>query len=411
MATIKGVWIFNETIDILSVPEGRNSKWVVDFILPNKNNFACNGMYRYDSMDGIANVLAYTYGDVGTLASYADANDMDASKGWQTSCQTIEITSEPTDEAFITWLTANATQQKSNPTLTFDLASLGLGEGTHSIFVKLNGEGWSESDASNTVQYTVEPQGVTLAAGTYVGVDKIPSLSGTILTQSIQFISNGNQYDSIKVGEGYPDSLLYHKVGDEYYHEVYNGMDGWGSTAYKTIILDTDQTVTAEFGAWFINNFVYTSSITSGVYAIKRSDAQIYLKSSDTNGGYELIQDASHTSVPLNELENLFKITYRSDYDDYVIRSMLDDNVLVVPSYDEYSAILEYSSLSDSQLSSDYTWNITDVDTGQYVIYADFGAETLYMRSINTTDGVYIDLTENYSKTGTKWTFIPVIQN
>ena len=49
-----------------------------------------------------------------------------------------------------------AEEPAPTPTATFDLSTLNLSAGAHSVYVKLNADGYSESEASNAVEYTVE---------------------------------------------------------------------------------------------------------------------------------------------------------------------------------------------------------------------------------------------------------------
>lgn len=101
MATLKGIWVFNDGVaDDL------------DTITPNtfSFNFTSNG-------NSYTSFVTQYGGEFGMAQIYYDSTlayggDMDTS--WQNEAyKTINITSEPTDEAFITWLTANATQQAS----------------------------------------------------------------------------------------------------------------------------------------------------------------------------------------------------------------------------------------------------------------------------------------------------------
>lgn len=99
MATIKGIWVFNDGVaDDL------------DTITPNtfSFNFTSNG-------NSYTSFVTQYGGEFGMAQIYYDSTlayggDMDTS--WQNEAyKTINITSEPMDEGFITWLTANATQQ------------------------------------------------------------------------------------------------------------------------------------------------------------------------------------------------------------------------------------------------------------------------------------------------------------
>lgn len=153
---------------------------------------------------------------------------------------------DTTNANLIAWVEAN--MEKATPTATFDLTTLDLSEGTHTITVIGKADGYKASAASAGVSYTVEPSTVTLAAGTYVGNDSITvTLNGAY---NINYSSYGGNYTAMYFKSSNP-SIAY---GDHEYAPI-AWFDGWSNTEYKTIKLDTDQEVSEAFGTWFNANF------------------------------------------------------------------------------------------------------------------------------------------------------------
>jgi len=143
-----------------------------------------------------------------------------------------------------------------------------------------------------------------------------------------------------------------------------------------------------------------------GIYAIKRSDASYYVKSYIPTNLAWVLQDTSHTSPPLttSDLENLFKISYRPTYNDYVIRSMLDSSLILYPSVYNNAPVAGRRSESDSQISTAYTWKIEYTSGYYYITYTESGTK-YYIRSESTENGHKLVLTTSASATGTKWSF------
>lgn len=98
--SIVGTWVFNE-VPVIS------GDFVVDF------DYTCNGL-NYTRMqvltlatDGYGERILYQKND--SIAAYI--NSQYQVNWWRDAYRTINITSEPTDTAFIAWLKANATKQ------------------------------------------------------------------------------------------------------------------------------------------------------------------------------------------------------------------------------------------------------------------------------------------------------------
>lgn len=152
----------------------------------------------------------------------------------------------------------------------------------------------------------------------------------------------------------------------------------------------------------------YTGThLAQGVYAIKRSDANYYFKTYLLNGLSWVLQDTtSYTSPPVtsSHWENLIKIAYRPNTDDYVIRSMLDNMTVIYPSIANNAPVAGRRTESNSGLSSSYTWDIEYVDGYYYISHTANGTK-YYIRSANTWNDGKLVLTTNANDSGTKWSF------
>ena len=155
---------------------------------------------------------------------------------------------------------------------------------------------------------------------------------------------------------------------------------------------------------------VYNNThLGEGVFSIRRDDMPIFFEASRPTSTAYLRQDAnsfSDTLVPLSTdyLENLFKVSYRPDNDDYVIRSMLDSSIVIYPDTTREIVIVKSLSASDTALSSAYTWKMT-YSGGSYYITHTQGEITYYLRSDTTSNNAALRLTTNASDTGIVWSF------
>lgn len=115
MATLKGIWVFNR---VGFLPESYKA-YPLQFKSNGKEFVALGYFNNVDQAD--QGSLTYIDSNGGETYAY----DLEyTSKWYDEAYKTIEITSEPTDEAFITWLTANATQQASEEEETSDTVTV-----------------------------------------------------------------------------------------------------------------------------------------------------------------------------------------------------------------------------------------------------------------------------------------------
>ncbi len=196
----------------------------------------------------------------------------------------------------------------------------------------------------------------------------------------------------------------------EYIRSWYTGTTNYGfalkrsgGTAFSVKFLAKEKV--QKFAQLTIN---YTGThLAEGVYAIGRSGTDYYFKSYIPETLAWVIQDkTSYADPPLtsSNLENLFKITYRPEYDDYVIRSMLDSSLVIFPSVYNNAPIACRRSESDSQLPTASTWKIEYTGGYYYITYTENGTK-YYVRSRSSGNDDNLIFTTNASDSGTKWSF------
>ena len=150
----------------------------------------------------------------------------------------------------------------------------------------------------------------------------------------------------------------------------------------------------------------YTGThFAEGVYAVRKSGTSLYLKESRPTTMSGIVQ-YSYSTAPtgISNLENLFKISYRPSTNDYVIRSMIDNAVIVRPALNYMTALSVKGPENDSDVSSDWTWNI-QYSNGNYYIKHTSNGTTYYLCSASSGSGDSVSLVTNSGTSGTLWAF------
>ena len=152
--------------------------------------------------------------------------------------------------------------------------------------------------------------------------------------------------------------------------------------------------------------------LAGGVYAIGCLGGDKYLKSDAPSTIAWLLQDTSHSSAPTDaqDLENLFKISYRPEHEDYIIRSMLDNSIVIYPNTVHSAPIAERLSLSDAELPASYGWKLIDNISTYQITYTE-GGTTYYLTSLSEGDGERLRLTTSGAASGTRWFFVNYMGN
>lgn len=173
-----------------------------------------------------------------------------------------------------------------------------------------------------------------------------------------------------------------------------------GSNSSVKLIAKEKNDLTAKL---YIN---YTGThFAEGVYAVRKTGTNLYLKGSRPTTMSGIVQ-YSYSTAPtgISNLENLFKISYRPSTNDYVIRSMIDNAVIVRPALNYMTALSVKGPEKDSDVSSDWTWNI-QYSSGNYYIKHTSNGTTYYLCSSSSGSGDSVSLVTNSGTSGTLWAF------
>nr|DAH74386.1 MAG TPA: hypothetical protein [Caudoviricetes sp.] len=189
----------------------------------------------------------------------------------------------PTDTIIFTtdaYTTRAATVKKS-----VDLTTLSgwanLSAGNHTIKIKAKGTGYKDSELSAGVTVSKAASTVTLEAGTYKWIDT-PNIDITLDRVDIAFTVSGTSYKAITINQGIKYTSRFTVTAFP------TSSGGWADDVYKTITLDTAQTVSAEFYKWAITdgNLVKQAAgynLTINYSTVPMSTGAAYIKiNSDT---------------------------------------------------------------------------------------------------------------------------------
>lgn len=151
--------------------------------------------------------------------------------------------------------------------------------------------------------------------------------------------------------------------------------------------------------------------LPSGVYAIKKNGSTIYAKN-DTVDPLAWVFQESLTSLSMNEANRdyMFKFAYRPETDDYVIRAMSNNEIIIYPSlaYSKPLAgrrVISGSPATDANLPTTYTWKITSSLDGYDQIWYQEGTTKYYLCSAFDDDNSRLTLTTDPNDAGTQWVF------
>lgn len=147
----------------------------------------------------------------------------------------------------------------SSSSSTNYISSSSISSSTSSNTSILSSSTSSTSEKNNTSSSDVSVEDNVLQVGTYKFIDNPNAEVEKVYSEALDFKSAGQTFGAIMVGaytgmdySSFPVPAIRGKT--------YNSIDGWSSEEYKTIILESNQTVTQEFYTWFKANTlrVYT---------------------------------------------------------------------------------------------------------------------------------------------------------
>ena len=146
------------------------------------------------------------------------------------------------------------------------------------------------------------------------------------------------------------------------------------------------------------------TAISSGVYAIAKQNTTSYARCNTVSGGTYLSQQ-TFSSPPASETYRhaMFKIIYRSSTDDYVIRNMVNNEIVIYASVGHNSPLsIRMQNVNDSAVPTEKAWKITATSDGYYNISCTLAGITYYMYM--PASGT-LELTTNKNLSGAKWKF------
>ena len=134
------------------------------------------------------------------------------------------------------------------------------------------------------------------------------------------------------------------------------------------------------------------SGPTSGVYALESYDTGKYANAVNnsqgtpvnvTNSGSRSVYQTTFANSPASsnspKFTALFKLHYRPETQDYIIRNMMD-NLLVLHHTNNVAKLVKRDYVTDSTTSSVYSWRITKIDrTLFYIWYKTSAGQTYYL--------------------------------
>ena len=195
----------------------------------------------------------------------------------------------------------------------------------------------------------------------------------------------------------------------DYVKSWYNSQNNYGFAAKRTGGTANSVKLATKEGSYYTQlTIVYSGTpIAEGVFVIKLGNNTRYMKSYNADGLSWVLQRTELLSVDSLNASNLdcvFKISYRPDHDDYVIRSMLDNSLVIYPSIDNNAPIGGHRTESDSQLSTLFTWKI-EYSGGYHYITHTLNGTKYYLKSKSTNNNDNLILTTNPNDSGVKWYF------
>ena len=173
-----------------------------------------------------------------------------------------------------------------------------------------------------------------------------------------------------------------------------------------TIILNYE--AHTDYTAYFTISYM----IPNGVYAIEKANTCVYVRNITLDELAWVFQDPFDIP-PTSEStrEYMFKFTYRAETDDYVIRSMSNNEIIIYPSVYNNAPVagkvtVSGSPATDSNISTAFTWKMSATSDGYDYIWYEENGTIYYMRSTsNEGGGPILSFTTNPNDSGTKWDF------
>ena len=142
-----------------------------------------------------------------------------------------------------------------------------------------------------------------------------------------------------------------------------------------------------------------------GVFYIKRASGTVFMQANRSQPSVtQHVGAFSTSSSPIfdNNPECFFKIAYRPDHNDYVIRSMTDSSLVLYPDIANGRVALGHLSTNDNSLGTAYTWNITITSSYHYITHTRNGI-TYYISSLTNEADAELTLETSTTQSYERW--------
>lgn len=323
MPTISGKYKFNSTL-----PQLAEGEYLVTFTSNGSTfaKFAVEGSNFYYLNASNNGVNAYLFG-INFWNSGEAYRDIDFGSTPQTISDTL-----------YNYLVANAAKEETQT--TFDLSTLNLPAGSHTITVKAKGDGYRDSDASNAVTYTS-------SAFKQINLIKLGSVNYSSIAQAninkVYTIKDTNRGKYVVIKRKADGSIWVddtHNTG----HNAYINNDAGNETTIVFYIYRSGYTST---GRYLFHNYIALEGDTAATDA----DFAHFTASSDTN----LVVADDITCFVENTL-----ISTKSG-DKFVQDITYDDDILVW-NFDEGKLDYAKPIFIKQEQTADSYWRVTDED-------------------------------------------------
>ena len=252
-----------------------------------------------------------------------------------------------------------------------------------------------------------DPNGVTWNSLSLNGTDPTLGLTSSIASAELVAASSYPQWAEICI----TDAVQFWYNGS-HLAIAYNYGIGLKRSSGKTLVnLRTNEYNSAAYAPYF----TVTYRLFNGIYSIRRMGTTYYL-TTDAQVSVDSLYQWTLSSPPNSESLRayLFKFVYRSATDDFVIRSMFNNQLFLYHDVDNHTVkvgpvSVNGSPATDANLPAQYGWKI-GVAPGGYDnhIWATYAGQNYYLCSTATGNGITTTLSTSPADYSTEWEFCGV---
>ena len=249
-----------------------------------------------------------------------------------------------------------------------------------------------------------DPNGVTWNSLSLNGTDPTLGLTSSIASAELVAASSYPQWAEICI----TDAVQFWYNGS-HLAIAYNYGIGLKRSSGKTLVnLRTNEYNSAAYAPYF----TVTYRLFNGIYSIRRMGTTYYL-TTDAQVSVDSLYQWTLSSPPNSEALRayLFKFVYRSATDDFVIRSMFNNQLFLYHDVDNHTVkvgpvSVNGSPATDANLPAQYGWKI-GVAPGGYDnhIWATYAGQNYYLCSSATGNGIAPTLSTSPAGYSTEWEF------